>query len=290
MAGFFVMAVEQINTINPYRNGPDLLTSSRTRHMLARQASIATLGFNHPLHSMVGRGEDRTQNQTAVEHRQPSPVLLPLMRSKKSPPLPMELAIDKAQEAGLLALALPPEQRPERIASIDSVYVIGQEPANPMDFNHGQMVVQKPKTNHDVETLVGEFVHGAETGSSIASLSGIAVANIKNGQITYDTYMLRIGLGRLSKGMDANGLYSRMRSNGHNAAGLTTDEILGGDLGLVEADEFLPITIFKFGEGNTTKFVGGSYLKNGIARIELSNTPENIAIAKMVGSGLLPQR
>lgn len=257
--------------------------------MLAKQASIAILGFGHPLHSMVGMGEDRTQNQTAVEHGQPSPVLLPLMRSKNSPPLPMELAIDKAHEAGQLALALPQEQRPERIASIDSVYVIGQEPANPMDFNHGQMVIQKPKTNRDVETLVGKFVEGAEMGSSISSLSGIAIARIKDGQVAYDTYMLRIGLGQLSRNMDANGLYTRMKSNGHHAAGLTTDEILGSELGLVGIQEFLPVTLFKFGEGNSTKRVGGSYVRNGIARIELSNTPENLAIAKMIGSGILPQ-
>lgn len=197
--------------------------------------------------------------------------ITPLRRDKDSPPLPLELSIDKA-------IAIEKNrQGPNSFTTIDSVYLVRMP-------NDEEFLIHKPETDEDIEKIVRLFYQASLFRTKINSFSGITA--YYNGN--YDTYTIELELGEINPNTDWGGLTRKIEYDNYNAAGLSTIDIINN---LMEPSNprRVKIRIYK-NEARENKdcYVTGEII--GGYELEYSNDSTNNPITVALSVGIIPRR
>lgn len=263
---------------------PYLITTSNLRAEFARLAGLSVLNIDHG-------AEEKTQQKALYESDSKSTVVLPYRRKDStSPPLPVELSIDKAmaswEEIKRISKKIN-ESPPSGIVAIDSVWIVEMP-------NGESFIIQKPKDKIAEEELLRFLYSASVVGARLKSVSGITRINkdnddINGEKIKYSTYMIKVDLGVLKNpALFLGSLEQRIHNNGNHAGGFSSIDIFAGLIDIVDIDKTIAVEIYNFGENRKSKQVPPNPIDGFI--LNLSNDSSNREVLTMLSLGIIPQR
>jgi len=193
---------------------PTLITTSSIREELAGNFGIRSL-------SLQTDSEERTQKKIKQEHN--GGCLTPFRRSPNSPPIPLELAIDKAGSIRDY------NSEQHLFFTADSCWSILYPAGNPFfpDIPDNEVLIHKPKDEEDRSRVIEVLKMAAIQGANLRSVSGVAL--VRRGvdkEFELTPLLVSIDYGTINPQMDLASLEQRLRDNGHWAGGLDSFTLL----------------------------------------------------------------
>lgn len=262
---------------------PLLVTGSAIRREVAKACGIPLIPEDQLGETNHGEAEERIKGQLDGNG-----VVTPSKRGNGSPPLPVEIATDKATAVFkhfLEQLKVGSTDIPSSVGAIDSTWGIDPTPDNHWDYSRTQLL-HKPNGKGSIEGIVEQFIMGASQGAHFQSTSGICIIGLP--RCNYRQYLMVVDFGPLNPEFDWPSLANLISKNPNHAAGLSTPDLFNRFPDLVKMPPFVRVDIVSFGERDNKYIPRGGFF-NSSAILELSSDPVNLPFLVAMSVGLIPQ-
>lgn len=286
---FFVMVEFSRLAPNPHlrdwRNARSpIVSNSEIRQEAARFIGIPVLTIPSA-QARIAESEKRTQEKVAIENNGFTAVL-PFRRSRISPPLMVELSLDKLMGLNESLVTTPMDL--SSVTVIDSVWAVDPTPDHLENFPNSDFIIQKPVDERGRRAIFDILTQGIYLRAHLQSISGISRIQIKpDGSRNYSAYLMAVDLGELNPDINLEKLEQRMIANGHFAGGFSTIDVHLNEMNIIIPPPYYRITIFEYADrGPTNRIVSGRLL-NQRTMLELANGSENLSQLLAVSLGLI---